>query len=71
MGRFERVKEVRFESIVFEDKFKNVIRVMLKVYFYEEVVYDIYWFENEILYESLGVVGEREVLVREFILELK
>jgi len=71
VGRLEKVKEVRLESIVSEDKLKNVIKSMLKAHPYEEVAYDIYRLENEISYESLGVVGKREVLAKELILELK
>ena len=71
VGKLEKVKEVRLESIVPEEKLKNVIKSMLKAHPYEEVAYDIYRLENEISYESLGVVGEREVLARELILELK
>ncbi|WAM30792.1 Nif3-like dinuclear metal center hexameric protein [Caldicellulosiruptor naganoensis] len=71
IGELEKVKEVRLESIVSEDKLKNVIKAMLKAHPYEEVAYDIYRLENEISYECIGVIGGKNIEAENLIQELK
>lgn len=63
--------EVRLESIVPEEKLKNVIKAMLKAHPYEEVAYDIYRLENDISYECIGVIGQRSIEAENLIKELK
>lgn len=71
IGKIQRVKEVRLESIVPEENLKSVIRSMLKAHPYEEVAYDIYRLENDISFDALGVIGQKKVLADEIIKELK
>ncbi|WAM33003.1 Nif3-like dinuclear metal center hexameric protein [Caldicellulosiruptor morganii] len=71
VGELERVSEVRLESIVPEDRLKNVVKAMLKAHPYEEVAYDIYRLENEISYEYIGVIGQKNIEAEMLIKELK
>ena len=52
-GKFERVEEVRLETVVPESRQDKVIEAMLEAHPYEEVAYDLY--PLEIMGEPLGV----------------
>lgn len=49
-GKLEKVTEVRIETVVPEEKLRQVVQAMLKAHPYEEVAYDIY---------PLDIMGEK------------
>lgn len=56
-GNLEKVKEVRLETIVPEEKLDKVIAAMLQVHPYEEVAYDIYAVEQKGKQYGIGRIG--------------
>ena len=57
IGRLEKVKEVRLETIIMEKDEKKVLTAMIKAHPYEEVAYDIYPLRNRLVLAGLGRVG--------------
>jgi dinuclear metal center YbgI/SA1388 family protein len=57
-GKFERVNEVRLETIVPESLERKVIAAMLKAHPYEEVAYDLYSIDLKGRTFGLGRVGK-------------
>lgn len=56
-GRFERVHEIRIETIVPQSIRRKVIQAMLKAHPYEEVAYDLYPLDTKGRAFGLGRVG--------------
>mgnify|MGYP000489147085 CR=1 FL=1 len=72
-GVLEKVHEIRLETIVPENRMKNVIDAMIKAHPYEEVAYDIYPLEIAGKEFSLGKVGQLDepLMLDEFIVYVK
>lgn len=49
-GKFEKVNEYKLETIVREENIKSLINNVLEIHPYEEVAYDVYKLENEMVY---------------------
>lgn len=58
VGKEERVREVRLETIVPQETLSAVVRAVLEAHPYEEVAYDIYPLELRDRRHGLGRVGE-------------
>jgi len=56
-GKIHFENEVRFETVLFTHMREKVIRSLLNVHPYEEVVYDIYSLENNYSVAGLGCTG--------------
>lgn len=56
-GQLEKVKEIRLETIVPEEKMKKVMEALIESHPYEEVAYDIYPLANEGPVKGIGRVG--------------
>lgn len=68
VGRVEKVREVKVETIVPEEKKEAVIRALISAHPYEEPAYDVYRLELEGERMGLGRIGAlpRTVSLREF-----
>jgi len=60
VGKEERVREVRFETIVPHEKLRAVVEAVLAAHPYEEVAYDVYPLELRDNRHGLGRIGELE-----------
>ena len=68
-GELEKVEEFRLETIVPENRKKNVLAAMHKAHPYEEVAYDLYPLANQVPGYGLGRVGSlpEEVTLSDFV----
>lgn len=57
-GKFEKVEEVRLETIVNNWNLKKVLSALLKAHPYEEPAYDIYPLDNKNVNFGMGAIGE-------------
>ena len=57
-GRFERVEEIKLETIVATGKLAGVVKAMLAAHSYEEVAYDIVPLRDPPVSTGLGRYGE-------------
>ncbi|MBS3810674.1 MAG: Nif3-like dinuclear metal center hexameric protein [Halanaerobiales bacterium] len=72
-GNLEKVKEVKIETVVFENKIDNVIKAMLKVHPYEEVAYDLYRLPQQSKYRGMGRIGflQRKINLEKYCEKIK
>lgn len=68
-GKYEKVKEVKFEVLVDSWKLKNVVNAMLAAHPYEEPAYDIYPVQNDNVNFGEGAIGNytKELSKSEFL----
>ncbi|HET7628439.1 MAG TPA: Nif3-like dinuclear metal center hexameric protein [Bacillales bacterium] len=57
-GKWERVEEVKIETILPEELTNQAIAAMKRVHPYEEVAYDLYALQNEGDFAGVGRIGE-------------
>lgn len=72
-GQPETVEEVRLETIVPEEKLKEIIKILIESHPYEEVAYDIYPLANEGPDKGIGRFGNlhRPKVLSELAAEIK
>lgn len=73
IGAFEKVDEVRIETIVEEKNLKELIRKAVKVHPYETPAYDIIPLMNEFENPAMGLIGylNESMTLKSFAFELK
>lgn len=73
VGKLERAREVRLETVVSKDMVETALGVMKKAHPYEEVAYDIYPVEQKGRREGIGRIGnlKEPMTFTEFATELK
>lgn len=57
-GQLEKVKEIRLETIVPQEKLKGTIKALVESHPYEEVAYDLYPLANEGPVKGIGRIGK-------------
>ena len=64
VGKLEKVKEMRLETIVPQHLLKSALKVIAEIHPYEEPAFDIYPLENDRIDGGFGVVGLFETTIK-------
>lgn len=64
IGKVEKTREVRLETIIRENQVNKVVKAMLKAHPYEEVAYDLYPLANKTGELGLGRIGTLKTAIK-------
>ncbi len=64
VGKLEKVKEMRFETIVPQHLLKTALNIVAEIHPYEEPAFDIYPLENDKINGGFGAVGLFETTIK-------